>query len=173
MTRALIISLHLVNSFLLLASLNIAVRYKTLIVKPKKLAFAELCLVLLFLIVSSFGAVTALGDTLFPSTSLIEGINKDFAPGAHILLSLRVYHPILAVALSFFLIRYALSRSEVLEVKTLSTFLIISVVFQVCLGILTILMLAPAYMQIIHLFGSIIVWHFLVRLVTFPSYPAS
>ncbi len=172
-TRAIVVSLHLVNSFLLLASLNIAVNYKTLITKPKRLKLGEFFLVILFLIVSSFGAVTALGDTLFPSVSLAEGISKDFASNAHILLSLRVYHPILAVILSFFLIRYAISRDEVIEVKSLSTFLIISVVFQICLGILTILLLAPAYMQIVHLLGSIVVWHFLVRLVTFPSYSAS
>ncbi len=42
-------------------------------------------------------AIAALGDTLFPSASLAEGLRADTTPTAHVLIRRRVLHPFLAL----------------------------------------------------------------------------
>lgn len=48
-------------------------------------------LALLFLGMS--GAVTALGDLLFPVGSTLEALERSLTPGEHFLVRLRVLHP--------------------------------------------------------------------------------
>jgi hypothetical protein len=48
------------------------------------------------------GAITALGDTLFPSSSLAEGFRQDFSQTSHYLLSLRIWHPVVAVLVAIY-----------------------------------------------------------------------
>ena len=59
-------------------------------------------------VVSMTGAVTALGDTLFPvqpteGTGLMARLRDDLSFGAHFLVRLRIVHPVLATALSGYL----------------------------------------------------------------------
>ena len=49
------------------------------------------------------GAITALGDTLFPASSLAQGVADDFAATANFLIRLRIVHPMLAVLAGVFL----------------------------------------------------------------------
>ena len=51
-----------------------------------------LLIFIFFILAGSTGAVTALGNTLFPENSLIEGIKKDFSGTAHFLIQLRIFH---------------------------------------------------------------------------------
>ena len=44
------------------------------------------------------GAITALGDTLFPAATLAEGEAQTFSDTAHLFVRLRVWHPLLALA---------------------------------------------------------------------------
>ncbi len=48
-------------------------------------------------LVSVTGAIAALGDTLFPATSLAQGFHQDFSGAANFLLRLRILHPTLAI----------------------------------------------------------------------------
>ncbi len=100
--RAIMMMIHLVNTFLLLASLAITAWLATftdiqkLEVKGTNGLLAVIgCFVILFL--GASGAITALGDTLFPSASLAEGIKADFSSTAHFLIRMRIYHPGIAV----------------------------------------------------------------------------
>ena len=66
--------------------------------RPVVLTIGSVLFAMLF--VGASGAVTALGDTLFPSApsaSLAAGIAQDFAAGAHLFVRLRAIHPMLAV----------------------------------------------------------------------------
>jgi heme A synthase len=119
------------------------------------------------LVLGVSGAVNALGDTLFPAASLVEGIQQDFSPAAHWLLRLRVWHPVLAITLGFYLIfvsaLLALFRPE----RTLRRFAIglsVLFVFQLLAGMVNVLLLAPVPMQLIHLFLADAVWITLVLL---------
>ena len=102
-------AIHLVNTFLLLASLALTGYWASggdrLIFKDQGLVLWALGIGLVgVLFVGVSGAITALGDTLFPSSSLIEGMRQDFAANSHFLIRLRVWHPVIAVTTGFYLI---------------------------------------------------------------------
>src|SRR3954447_20009509 len=58
------------------------------------------------------GAIAALGDTLFPATSLAAGLAQDFDSSSHILLRLRALHPLIACAVAAWLAYYAIGRMK-------------------------------------------------------------
>ena len=47
-------------------------------------------------VIAVTGVIAALGDTLFPASSLAQGMAADIAPAANFLVRLRVLHPVLA-----------------------------------------------------------------------------
>lgn len=106
--RVISIAVHLVNTFLLLASITLtawwssggkAVRLKG---GGGKVWVLVVGLVGVFFI-GITGAITALGDTLYPSTSLVKGLWQDFSGTGHILLRLRIWHPVIAVLVAFYI----------------------------------------------------------------------
>ena len=165
--RAVVIALHLLNSFLLLASLNAAtmLTQSGRLLNQLNLNKEQLILVSLFLLTGSFGAVTALGDTLFPVTSFAAGISQDFSFDSHFLLQLRILHPLIAVISSYYLIRYAAQRLEIVPFRRCATGLLLAVCGQIVMGLAAIVFLAPIYLQLLHLAGAMLVWHFLVQII--------
>ena len=101
----------------------------------------------LMVVVAAAGAIVALGDTLFPHASLAEGIAADLDPTSHFLIRLRVWHPIAAVIASVVAIT-AFRRPIVTG----------CILFQVGLGIINLMMLAPLPLQMAHLLVSNILW---------------
>lgn len=107
--RTISVAVHLVNTFLLLASLALTVWWASggqpLRLAGQGTALAGLAIALLgVLTLGVTGSINALGDTLFPASSLYSGIQQDFTPGAHFLLRLRVWHPIIAVSVGLYTI---------------------------------------------------------------------
>ena len=51
----------------------------------------------LVLVTGVSGAIAALGDTLYPSASLAEGLRADLSAASHLIIRLRVMHPALAI----------------------------------------------------------------------------
>nr|MDP9114106.1 COX15/CtaA family protein [Acidobacteriota bacterium] len=88
------LGLHLVNTFLLLASLALTARAATR--KMGKFSLVLSWPLIALVLVAIAGAITALGDTLFPAHTLAEGMRDDFSSTASFLIRLRVIHPILA-----------------------------------------------------------------------------
>jgi heme A synthase len=106
-----------------------------------------------FLLLGMTGAITALGDTLFPAESLWEGVRQDFSSGAHFLVRLRVIHPVLAafwVAMVFFWSR----RLEDRELWGIRGWLLGGVVSQFLLGIVNWAWMAPNTLQLLHLLAA-------------------
>ncbi len=100
--RAIAVALHLANTFLLIGSLALTAYWASggsaIQVKGQGLKVWLLGAGLLgMLVIGMSGAITALGDTLFPVKSLAEGFVADLDPNAHFLVRLRVYHPVIAV----------------------------------------------------------------------------
>jgi heme A synthase len=117
------------------------------------------------LLVGASGAITALGDTLFPSASLAEGLQADLSPGAHFLIQLRVIHPILAVLVGMYAMfagRLAAAWRPSIAAKRLSWALIALFGAQLLIGVVNVVLLAPILIQIIHLFMADLVWIALV-----------
>jgi len=168
--RAVFIAIHLVNTFLLLASLALVSWWASGMADlgPIKKEFKTWVFLIAFLsviLIGMSGAITALGDTLFPVQSISEGLQQDLANTAHFLIRLRVWHPILAILSGIFIV--SLVRVEGLGnsdgiLNRLSWILGALFIAQLSIGVLNLFLLAPAYMQLIHLFLADMVWIFLV-----------
>jgi heme A synthase len=170
--RALWVSAHLVNTFLLVGTLALMAWSATtggrLNVRGQgsiNRVFAAAIVATLILGVS--GAVSALGATLFPVTSLAEGLKQDLSPTAHILIRLRFFHPLIAIGVGGLLILtafFARSRRSGNDVKRWSTALIALVLVQLGAGAINLLLHAPIWLQLVHLLLSDLVWIALVLL---------
>jgi cytochrome c oxidase assembly protein subunit 15 len=107
------------------------------------------------------GAIAALGDTLFPARSLAEGFRQDISSGAHVLLRLRVVHPLLALAVGTLLLVTAgvcgFFRPG-RPVRRAAIALSGLVVLQLIAGMVNLALLAPVWMQMVHLLLADAVW---------------
>lgn len=176
--RAVSISIHLVNTLLLLGALTLTVRYafgfeppkKTLHEKPKRWFGTA---VVAMLLLGTTGALTALGDTLFQSTSLASGFAQDFAKNSHFLVKLRVFHPAMAVItaivlylFSEFSVRWteATRDSAPGDTRFWARALQGLVLIQMAVGGTNLLLLAPISLQMVHLLLADLVWISLVML---------
>lgn len=168
--RALAISVHLVNTFLLLACISLTAWWASG-GEPIKLRAGDTKIWLLaigflsVLVLGMSGALTALGDTLFPVSSLEEGIRQDFSSAAHFLIRLRILHPSLAVVVSLyliFIIGWIISRVKNNGSKVLGRLTIFLIVLQLMAGLINVILLAPVWMQLFHLFLSDTIWICLV-----------
>ena len=111
------------------------------------------------------GAIAALGDTLFPAQSLAAGMAQDWDPAANIFLRLRGLHPLVAAGVGVWLAFYAVSTASVLpRAKSLAWRLGVCLAAQMAAGILNLLLLAPIWMQIVHLLFADLLWISLVLL---------
>lgn len=170
--RAVVVAVHLANTYILLATLSVTAWIAQLDERftlrrnksANTLVFIGLALVIIF---SAMGAVTALGDTLFPPESVLGEIQKDFDPASNFLIQLRVVHPVLAILSGGYLL-YALNhvrgRGLGPRVSRMVNILFVLMVVQGLAGGITILTLAPIYMQITHLLLADIFWISLVIL---------
>jgi len=166
LARAVYLGVHLVNTFLLLAAMSLTAWWGSgqpaPILPLDRRRIAPLLGVLGgLLLVGITGAITALGDTLFPAGSLAEGMRQDASPTAHILLRLRVFHPVLALTVGTVLLALAVrvtlrdASPATSRVGRLAAGLVLA---QVALGVLNLLLLAPIWMQLVHLFMADLVW---------------
>ena len=172
LARAWWLAAHLLNTFALLAALALvpwfasgrpAPRWREASPERGLLAAALLGTLLL----GMTGAVTALGDTLFPARSLAEGLAQDFAPTAHVLLRLRVLHPTLAVVVALLvLLTAAVAAGRRPGVTTRRCALAAAglVLAQLAGGLVNLLLLAPTWMQLVHLLMADALWIVLVLL---------
>jgi len=161
---------HLVNTFLLIAALTLTAWWAAappgrLRREAKPIIFAVAAASLIVLGVS--GAVTALGDTLFPAASLAEAETQTFAESAHVFIRLRIWHPALALATGAFLAFTAFSavtHAPRRAVRRLAVGLVALFLLQLGVGLANVWLLAPIGMQLVHLFLSHLIWITLVLL---------
>jgi cytochrome c oxidase assembly protein subunit 15 len=155
--RAISISLHLVNTMFLISTLTSLVWFNH---HPEKglspsgrwipqNAFFKVCLAV-FLLLGMSGAITALGDTLFPATTLAAGLQQDLAHDSHFLVKLRVFHPIIALIWVMMIFVWS-KRFEKIETAGIRALLILAITTQFILGILNWILMAPNWMQLVHL----------------------
>jgi len=151
LARLVAVPLHLVNTFLLLASLTITAwwighRPASAPVVPAAIKWAGIGL----LVVAATGSVTALADTLFPAASLAEGIARDFAGGT-LLTQVRVVHPVVATLMGSYVAFLGLTRAEPGARQKIGGVMAAIVGIQIFAGIANIVLLTPLWLQIVHL----------------------
>ena len=159
--RALVMCMHLLNTLFLLGAMALTGWWAD---RPGKLSFDDgpvraiaLGFAGLFLVGVS-GAIAALGDTLFPSASLIEGFYADLDPSSHFLIRLRGYHPVFAIAVSVGLFSLAKRLRHDPRTTRLATALMVLLGLQLAIGFINLGLLAPVPLQLIHLLMADIVW---------------
>lgn len=170
--RAVVLAIHLVNTFFLLAFLALTawwasggppVRLRQQgALTPQLLAAAAAMLLL-----GITGAIAALGDTLFPASSLAQGVRDDFSPAAHFLVRLRVLHPVLAVCVAAYLLYVAASvrqrRTDPASLR-FANLLVLLLFAQLAVGAVNLLLHAPVWLQLVHLLVADLLWLALVLL---------
>ncbi|PWU06903.1 MAG: cytochrome oxidase assembly protein [Terriglobia bacterium] len=160
--RAYSLSAHLINTLTLLACLTLTVwwaigggrlRWRRREFWPVAAGTA------LIVATSLMGAITALGDTLFPASSLAAGFRQDFDRAASIFVRLRLFHPLLAVSTAGYLAFWGVAaRARLPRVKPLVDSLLVLLAAQLTAGVLNLLLLAPVWLQMIHLLLADLVW---------------
>ena len=164
--RALYMSLHLSNTFLLLAALALTAWWaaggRPLQLNGQPVLTWALAIGLLGLVVLGIsGAIAALGDTLFPAKSVAEGLKQDFSPVAHFLVRLRLWHPLLAILTGLYVIFLAVLVSLTRPSPTTAWLARLQgglFLLQLGVGALNVILLAPVWMQLIHLLIADLVW---------------
>lgn len=164
---------HLVNTFILLVFLTmtawLASGERTVRKWPdtKTILLIAAAFILLFLVGMS-GTLAALSNMLFPSATIAEGIQKDFAATSNVILRLRLSHPILSILTGVYLIFLAgwlkAKSGNARDVVWWSGAVSVLVIVQVAFGAVTLLTHGPIIMQLGHLFLADSVWISLIML---------
>jgi heme A synthase len=157
--RAWYLSAHLVNTQLLLGMLAATAWFAAPGRKPHPVPRAWISLAV-SLAAGITGALAALGDTLYPADSIAAGMAREFSAAAPLLLRLRLLHPLVALAAGLFLIWWALRARP----NPWASAVLVLVATQIALGILNWILLAPIWMQIVHLLIADLLWIALVLL---------
>ncbi|MFL6284857.1 MAG: COX15/CtaA family protein [Pyrinomonadaceae bacterium] len=171
--RALYLSVHLVNTFLLVAALALTawcateacasrVRLRHILRGRAGVALVAA------LALGVSGAVAALGATLFSERAEAVAV-PETSPSAQLLFSLRQYklHPLLAVLVGAYLIYFALrARRSFADawVRRWAASVVALVFAQLGVGLLNAALLAPVWLQIVHLLLADLIWLALVLL---------
>jgi heme A synthase len=118
---------------------------------------------LLLLVVSMTGAITALGDTVYPvqGQTTLEHLQHDQAASSHVLGKLRVVHPLLAlvgVAGLWAAASRAREATRHSAVHKLGAALYLGGALSIVIGVTNVWLRAPGYLQVLHLFMACTLW---------------
>jgi heme A synthase len=171
--RAVVMAIHLINTFLLMGAITVTAwwasggrsfRFRG----QGRMGWLLSLSFVAMLFLGASGGVTALGDTLFPAESLMQGVQEELSSTAHFLVRLRVYHPLIAIAVGAFIaaVTYFFNTTPQASpiTKNIAKTFVALYVFQLILGSFNVVLLAPVWMQLVHLFVSDIL---LILLVIF------
>ncbi len=174
MQRAISMPLHLVNTFFLMGALAMTAWWSrekspNAITMRKQGALGVLLVTALVavLLVATSGALAALGDTLFPPQSVTGALTQDLSGGANALVRLRLLHPLFAL-LAAAATMAAATTARLLrpneETRVLSRVAILLIFSQIGAGLANVVLLAPVWMQLVHLLLAECTWVSLVLL---------
>jgi heme A synthase len=170
LARAMVMPLHLANTLVLLLCLTLTAHFLSggapIALRGRTRTFGLLLALLVLMIgVGKTGAIAALGDTLYPARSFMDGLKADLAPTSSLLLRLRILHPALGVAVGAMLVFGAgavpLAASD-RRGRFAKRAVVALAVVQVVLGFVNVWLLAPVWMQLTHLLVADLLWIALV-----------
>jgi heme A synthase len=171
--RAVSLSLHSVNTMLLLGAIALTASWigkppSSVLHWPATDRALMPGLALITLLAGATGTVAALGDTLFPAVPLGSSFAHDFSSKSHYLLRLRILHPAMAVIATVLVARFLarIWRSANKSLYRLAVVVSLVFLFQLALGALNVVLLAPMWLQIMHLLTADVLWITLVLLAT-------
>ena len=169
-SHAIVAALHLANTLLLTASAAAMAWWSAgpgvmpnsggRVTAPSRLILAGI--VVLLIITNTTGAVTALGDTIFPVQPALDGgllakVRDDLSPTHHFLVRLRIVHPVVAMSTVILVGGALLWLMQTWPLRLLKSGLH-ALAGQTALGFLNIALGAPGWMQLAHLLAAQVVW---------------
>ena len=150
-------SLHLVNTLALLAVLSLTAWWA----RPAALAASRavagrawIWALALYGVIGVTGAIAALGDTLFPASSVTQAWQADFNSGSHLFVRLRWLHPLVGIAVSGGLLLLIWRKAPGRWAAVLTGLMFA----QITLGAINVILLAPVWLQLIHLLAGDALW---------------
>jgi heme a synthase len=162
--RVFFLCMHFGNTLLLLAALALTAQslskgYRRFSVVTKRVEIVAVAFGLLATMsIGITGSLAALGDTLFPATSLRTSLMEDFSSG-NILLRLRFLHPVAAgIAATYVLWLILRTVKRPGRLWNQEVMLAGVLIGQISLGILNVILLAPVWLQIVHLLVAELFW---------------
>jgi heme A synthase len=165
MARAMFMAVHLTNTFALVAAMTLTASWlsggPTIDWRGRRGTAAVLAVgVAGLLLVGTSGAVAALGDTLYPSASLAEALRADLSPASHLMIRLRILHPAMAVVVGFALIVVAprLPSADNARGRRVARAVAVIAAVQLAVGTANVMLLAPVWMQMVHLLLADALW---------------
>ena len=165
--RAIVIALHLTNTLALTAFAAMAAwasgTSEAWSFLPRRRAVFVVGMALIVVTAMS-GAVTALGDTLFPrevtiGTGVLAEIRQDLTAGNHFLVRLRVIHPVVAVLAAGYLLWLLAGEADANRWARRAMYLVAA---EVVVGFANIGLAAPGWLQLVHLLLAQALWLSLV-----------
>jgi cytochrome c oxidase assembly protein subunit 15 len=164
--RALFMAGHLANTFVLLACLTLTAHWCATDARLRPEAISRFAWpfgigAVALVAIGKSGAVAALGDTLYPAQSVLGGLAQDVSATAHFLVQLRVAHPILALAgalLVAFVASRVLQSTDDGRARRAAWGVSSLALAQLAAGFLNVALLAPVWMQVVHLLLADLLW---------------
>jgi heme a synthase len=165
LARGLFMAVHLVNTFILLGWLTLTAWWlsggRRISLSGKPVATAAFAVATAGLLLAGMsGAIAALGDTLYPARSLADGLRADLSTTSHVLIRLRLLHPVITTGVSILLIVTAsrFRHSPNALVRHAANAVVTLTLVQLTVGVLNVVLLAPVWMQLVHLFIADLLW---------------
>lgn len=175
--RGIIVAAHLVNSVLLVGALTLTLIYARRgapgapKLRGQNLVGITLSVGLVGMLLLIFtGGIAAMGNTIFPSESLAAGLRADFDPASHLLIRLRVLHPLIAISVGLYLfLSLGLSwwLKPVVEARHIARVLFGVYVVQLMVGALNLAFLGPIGLQLLHLLLAVLSFGLLSALTAY------
>lgn len=164
--RQISVPVHLVNTFLLTASMALTIWLieggsMPVLRGAGRRGKVLLGLAVVLLLIAATGATTSLADTLFAAESLTEGIRADFAGESEFIVRLRIVHPLLAISGGLLLGWFAYRHMEEAEASGHpwpARIVLFGVLVQALLGFIHIALLTPLATGLLHLFVAQALW---------------
>lgn len=165
LARAYWVGGHLINTFLLVGALTLTAWWASGGEPIRARAQGGLGVVLGtalagILLLGVSGAITALGDTLFPA-ALAEDVGLAGSDGAHLFVRLRIWHPTLAVAIGLWVGMAAFTAARLRPLPAVRYWALVVIALygaQLVLGLVNVALLAPISIQLAHLLLSDLIW---------------
>jgi heme A synthase len=173
LTRAFSMSLHLVNTLILVGVITLTGMWVRGVAAPDFKGRGRMLTwiivgVMMTMLLGASGGIAALGDTLFPVTTFAEGLAQDLDMTSNVLLRLRVLHPVIAIATGIVMVvvsQVIAQMNPVAGTRKASRVLLAAYVGQLGLGTVNMVLLAPIPIQLMHLFLADVIWIAFVVLV--------
>jgi heme A synthase len=165
-TRAIVAPIHLVNTLFLIASITLTAWFASggkpfhwknqgSISPLLRIGFVSL------IVIAVMGAITSLGDAVFPIHSTVEAVGRSMTAGEHFLVRLRIWHPFAAIGLGFYILiaaRIITAQRPTATTQNLSLAIFAVYLLQVAAGFLNVALSAILPTQLVHLLLADSLW---------------